>query len=69
MNFRILAGLASFAITAVLASPSQAASMRFEPEGAQLDSDEILDILLEPGEEITFFNFFDNSDDFLFGVD
>jgi hypothetical protein len=69
MNFKILAGLASFAITAVLASPSQAASMRFEPGGAQLDSDEILDILLEPGEEITFSNFFDNSDDFLFGVD
>jgi hypothetical protein len=60
MNSKFLAGLASFAI---LASPSQAASMRFEPEGAQLDSDEILDVLLEPGKEITFSNFFDNSDD------
>ena len=65
MNNKILACLSGFAITAALASPSQAASMRFEPEGAQLDSDEILDILLEPGKEITFSNFFDNLDDFI----
>jgi hypothetical protein len=66
MKKRIFSSLAGICGFAFLATPAQAASMRFEPAGAQLDADEIQDILLEPGEGIIFSNFFDNSGDVLF---
>ena len=69
MNFKFMAGLAGLAMSAALASPSQAADINFEPEGGQLDGDAILDILLEPGQPITFTNTFENAADFFnFGM-
>lgn len=59
--FAIAAGIAGLACV-----PSQAATMRFTPAGSQLDGDSILDILLKPGETITFSNYFNNSSD-IFG--
>ncbi len=55
-------------MAATMASPSQAADINFDPEGNQLDGDAILDILLEPGQPITFTNTFENTGDFVIGV-
>lgn len=55
-----LIGLGLFALGSL---SSQAATVRFEPAGSQLDGDTILDIVLLPGQPITFSNFFDNSND------
>jgi hypothetical protein len=54
-----------FLATIMLASASVvlSATIRFTPAGSQLDSDSILDIILIPGQAITFTSFFDNTDD------
>jgi hypothetical protein len=51
--------LISFAIFSP--RPLHAASISITPTGVQLDQDAILDVILAPGQQITFDVFFDNS--------
>jgi hypothetical protein len=57
--------IAASGILALFAPASEAATVRFTPPGAQLDGDPILDIILYPGQPISFANFFSNQNDTL----